>query len=103
MAANKPTTFLSNSTKMLSQLGRRCDGSHEHRKLRGKDLSEAAFYPDGLVLSSIKGMNLKHSDEMVKRATRADAEPAESLCSARINGYGTVTPTPKVAEQLGAV
>ena len=87
MAAKKPTEFLSDSVEMLNQLGRRCDGSHEHKQLRGKDLSEAAFYPDGLVLSIIKGMNLTHAAEMVKRAMRADAEPAESLCSARINGY----------------
>ena len=68
MAAKKPTKFLSNSAEMLNKLGRRCDGSHEHKQLRGKDLSEAAFYPDGLVLSIIKGMNLTHAAEMVKRA-----------------------------------
>ena len=53
MVARKATRFLSNSPEMLGKLNRRCDGSHEHKPLRGKDLAEAAFYPAGLIHSII--------------------------------------------------
>ena len=43
MAAKKATRFLSNSLEMLGRLNRRCDGGHEHKQLRGKELAEAAF------------------------------------------------------------
>ena len=87
MAARKATRFLSNSAEMLGQLERRCDGTHEHKHLRGKDLAEAAFYPAELVHSIIKGMNLTHAADIVKRALRNDAKP-DSLYSSRVTGYG---------------
>ena len=58
MAAKKPTKFLSNSLEMLNQLGHRCDGSHEHKQLHGKELAAAAFYPAGLIHAIIQGMNM---------------------------------------------
>ena len=36
MAAKKATRCLSNSPEMLGRSNRRCDGSHEHKQLRGK-------------------------------------------------------------------
>ena len=89
MAAKKATRFLSNSLEMLGRLNRRCDGSHEHKQLRGKELAEAAFYPAGLIHAIIQGMNLTHAADLVRRSISNDRR-SDSLCSAkRINGYGT--------------
>ena len=45
MAALKPTKFMSNSQAMLSQMGKRCDTTHKHKPLHGKDCEEAAYDP----------------------------------------------------------
>ena len=66
MYGKKGTRFISNSSAMLSQLGRCCDGGHEHKQLRGKDLPEAAFYPAELVHAIVQGMNLTRGADLMK-------------------------------------
>ena len=89
MAARKATRFLSNGSEMLGRLNRRCDGSHEHKQLRGKELAEAAIYPAGLIHSIIQGRNLTHAADLLRRSNSTDHYP-DPLCSAkRVNGYGT--------------
>ena len=92
MYGKKATRFISNSSAMLSQLGRRCDGGHEHKQLRGKDLAEAAFYPAELVHAIVRGMNLTHGADLMKSLIDDKCDPADPkfLCSAsRIRRYGT--------------
>ena len=90
--ARKSTRFVSNGPEMLSQWNRRCDGSHEHKQLRGKDLDEAAFDPAKLMHPIIKGIHLTNAAAMLKCI--ADGTPdtnyLDYLCSAsRMRGYGT--------------
>ena len=33
MPVKKPTTFMTNSNEIANELGRRCDGSHQHQTL----------------------------------------------------------------------
>ena len=62
MHALKPTRFMSNSTVMLRQLGKRCDKSHEHQHLVGNRAKAAAFYPVHLVRAIIKGITLQATE-----------------------------------------
>lgn len=76
---------------MLGKLGRRCDGSHDHKQLRGKHLAEAVLYPAELVHSIIRGMNLTYAADMLECVISNDNDPGDPhfLCSAsRIRGYG---------------
>ena len=43
--ALKPTMWMSNSPMMLSQLGKRCDMTHEHTHLMSGRAKEAENYP----------------------------------------------------------
>ena len=62
MPALKPTRFMSNSTVMLRQLGKRCDKSHEHQHIVGNRAKAAAFYPVPLVRAIIKGITLQATE-----------------------------------------
>ena len=87
MYGKKATRFISNSTAMLSQLGRRWDGGHEHKQLRGKDLAEAAFYPAELVHAIVRGMNLTHGADLVKSLIDDKCDPLTRSFSALPRGF----------------
>ena len=46
--ARKRTKFMTNSTYIAQELGRRCDGTHEHQALVSGRAKDAARYPEGL-------------------------------------------------------
>ena len=68
LPALKPTRFMSNSSIMLSQLGKRCDRTHQHQHLVGNRAKDAAFYPVPLVRAILCGMTLQstHNAQMAR-------------------------------------
>ena len=85
MAAMKPTRSMSNSQAVLNQLSKRCDKTHQHKPLHGKDSEETAYYPLGLINSILKVMNLQAAeDELRQNEARANHRPVQQLiCAAR--------------------
>ena len=84
--ARKPTGFLTSSYCMANRLGVRCDGSHEHTALHGKQLEAAAFYPVRLRLAILRGMRdtadanaPSEYDAEIERATLAAGKSVSSL------------------------
>ena len=78
--ARKPTTFLTNSFSMAQQLSARCDGSHSHTPLHGKQLEAAAFYPVKLRLAILRGMRDTADMEWIK-SQDADDQQLKSATS----------------------
>eukprot|EP00435_Cladocopium_sp_Y103_P028086 s2384_g7.t1 len=63
VAYRKPTGFLSNNPQVIEQLGLRCDGTHPHEMVIGRDSGglrsrQAQHYPAGLVEAILKGYKL---------------------------------------------
>ena len=56
LPARKSTRFLTTSQGMALRLHHKCYRSHSHVPLRGKNPSEASFYPVELRLSILRGM-----------------------------------------------
>ena len=70
MIARESTRIIANISEMLGQLQRKCEGSHEHKQLRAKDLAKAAFYPANTIHSIIRGMSTAHAADIMKRAIK---------------------------------
>eukprot|EP00435_Cladocopium_sp_Y103_P073784 s36_g45.t1 len=59
----KPTGFLSNNSYIIDQLGLRCDGTHDHEQVIGRDQGglrseQSQHYPAGLVEAILKGYKM---------------------------------------------
>ena len=68
--ARKSTRFLTSSPLMAQRLSTKCDKSHSHVPLLGKNLSEASFYPVQLRLSILRGMRDQADAEDCKKWPR---------------------------------
>ncbi len=74
----KPTGFMSNASKLLAKLTRRCGQPHSsqctrtaggsHVRCEGRVASDAAVYPDGLCRAMLQGMidQMKHDGRMTE-------------------------------------
>ena len=85
-SARKRTRFMSNSQEILKELGRQCNGQHEHQHLKGKRAELAARYPPGLCRAICTGLiremkvntlGLKKLMDVGPRTTVAGPRPAE--------------------------
>ena len=63
---------MSNSKVMLIELGRKCDRSHSHKTLHGKDCEMAAFYPLKLIRAILKGIALQAAEDKLRRQEARD-------------------------------
>ena len=85
MVAMKPTRFMSNSQAMLDQSSNTCDKTHTHKPLHGKYSEETAYYPLGLINSSLQGMKLQAAEDTPNQdEARARKRPVQQLiCAAK--------------------
>ena len=76
---------MSNPQAMLSQLSKRCDRTHQHKPLHGKECEEAAYYPLGLINSILNGVNLQAAKDVLRQnEARANYRSVQQLfCAAR--------------------
>ena len=56
MLAKKQTIFLSNAEEILKELGRKCDGQHQHQQLMSGRAGPAAVYPPALCKAVCRGL-----------------------------------------------
>ena len=68
MSARKRTRYMSNAAEILKQLGKNCDGSHEHQPLVQGRASQAQVYPKPLCQAICKGLmeQMQQSDMEVR-------------------------------------
>ena len=90
--ARKATAFVTSSPRMAQRLSRRCDHSHDHKALHGKDLERAAFYPMKLRLEILRGMRdeADHADTL-----RPDDEEAPNVLAATLACQEPVNELPR--------
>ncbi len=90
--AYKPTSVLTNHPALVEVLQKRCNGTHRHAQLIGKNAcTQAACYPPGLCTAVIKGAHVirKRLEEI---ASVRDRLLEVHLCESE--GDGTITRPP---------
>ena len=88
----KPTKWMSSSPHVIQRLTAKCSRDHDHLPLQGKNLAEAAFYPQELILAILRGIRDTYdaeasqtdlidsvTDDSLARMTAASVDPRNAM------------------------